>query len=356
MLKRRSARAVMCALLAGSSLMMGVEHASATPIGSLSYLPDHPDLYTAPSNLASSPDGSLWFTALPPGGDDPGNVIVRYLPGRDPVVYRIPDSPIGDRKPEGLTVAPDGSVWFTTSSNEIGHLDPSGAWQFFPLFENIRDPTAIAQGPDGNRWFIADYRLPNNTADGFLVTGVICRVTSTGDVTVFREPTWKLALPQSITSGPDGNVWFTVRWDDGAFPDEVGSITPTGAMRTYVVRHLSNPDGITAGPDGKVWVASVANSKIIRIAPRDGAALGTFHAPVVNDLVAGTDGNFWYTDSLSLYRMTPTGVSTKFPVKPATPELKDLVRGSDGALWFISYADSLSRLGMGAIGRLSVQG
>src|SRR5262245_38182118 len=65
----------------------------------------------------------------------------------------------------------------------------------FPLSANSR-PTSITTGPDGNLWF----------TEG--IGNQIGRITSAGAVTEFAIPTAG-SQPLSITAGPDGNVWFT---------------------------------------------------------------------------------------------------------------------------------------------------
>ena len=54
-----------------------------------------------------------------------------------------------------------------------------------------------------------------------------------------------------ITSGPDGNLWFT---EFGT--DKIGKINPsTDAITEYSNRDLDDaePDEITVGPDGNLW-------------------------------------------------------------------------------------------------------
>src|SRR5262249_22304680 len=59
-------------------------------------------------------------------------------------------------------------------------------------------------------------------------------------------------LPEGITAGPDGNLWFTER-----FTDKIGMINPTTHAITDFAGLTANcaPYGITAGPDGNLWFA-----------------------------------------------------------------------------------------------------
>ena len=53
-----------------------------------------------------------------------------------------------------------------------------------------------------------------------------------------------------MTLGPDGAVWFTQE-DDEVSTNQIGRITPRGAVSIYLVpTAYSDPYGIAAGPDG----------------------------------------------------------------------------------------------------------
>ena len=54
--------------------------------------------------------------------------------------------------PSGITVGPDGNIWFTEFLNgTVGRITPSGIMTEFPL-PSFRAVSGIAAGPDGNLW------------------------------------------------------------------------------------------------------------------------------------------------------------------------------------------------------------
>ena len=60
--------------------------------------------------------------------------------------------------PAGITVGPDGNLWFTETNgnqvgNIIGRITPSGVITKFPLQRNYAVPFGISPGPDGRIWF-----------------------------------------------------------------------------------------------------------------------------------------------------------------------------------------------------------
>src|SRR5579872_1341690 len=100
-----------------------------------------------------------------------------------------------------------------------------------------------------------------------------------------------------ITSGPDGNLWFTENYASGA-QTQIGRITPSGVTTYFSVPSGSSEGGITAGPDGNLWFTEYRTNKIGRITT--GGAFTEFSIPTggshPGDIHAGTDGNLWFTE------------------------------------------------------------
>src|SRR5207245_11434516 len=79
-----------------------------------------------------------------------------------------------------------------------------------------------------------------------------------------------LSGPDSITVGPDGNLWFTE--DSG---NKIGRITPAGVITEFPLppnlncppNGINSPLGITAGPDGNLWFTESYGHKVGRIPP-----------------------------------------------------------------------------------------
>jgi virginiamycin B lyase len=154
---------------------------------------------------------------------------------------------------DSITTGPDGNLWFTEyQTSQIGRMTPAGAIQEFPLPTANAQATSIIAGPDGNVWFTE------------VEANKIGRISPTGAIREFSLPPNALAsdtgyvgIPGSfdITSGPDGNLWFT---EQGT--GRIGRITPSGSIREYSrPTLLSCPapgglDSITSGPDGNIWI------------------------------------------------------------------------------------------------------
>lgn len=193
-------------------------------------------------------------------------------------------------------------------------------------------PFGITTGPDGNLWF--------TEIDGGNRIG---RVTPQGAVTEFSRGISPGAGPAWITTGPDGNLWFTE-----ARGDRIGRITTRGVVTEFRgISPRSYPAGITTGPDGNLWFTEAEGNRVGRITP--GGQVTEFSAGITPesaplDIAVGSDGNLWFTESQAdrIGRITTQGVVTEFPLGiPLTrdrfgliPRPGTIAAGPDGNLWF----------------------
>ncbi|MDA8430953.1 MAG: hypothetical protein M0T70_16985 [Geobacteraceae bacterium] len=107
---------------------------------------------------------------------------------------------------------------------------PTGSISEYAISASGSAPNAISSGPDGNLWY----------TDG---KGYIGKITTGGVITEYAVPVVG-SSPYNITSGPDGNLWFT---DIGGY---IGKITTSGVITMYVASFVGD---ITSGPDGNLW-------------------------------------------------------------------------------------------------------
>lgn len=168
-----------------------------------------------------------------------------------------------------------------------------------------------------------------------------------------------LPTPQGVTTGPDGNIWYT---DPGS--NKVGRLDPaTNVVTEFTLPTAgSNPIGITTGPDGALWFALFGTDAIGRLDPATGAItefpLAVGSGP--QEIVTGPDGNLWFTESLTdmIGQITPAGAVTEFAVPGAGSTPIGITVGPDDRLWFTQFgSDEIGAIGTdGAVEEFAVPG
>jgi streptogramin lyase len=200
----------------------------------------------------------------------------------------------------------------------------------------------ITTGADGNLWF-----TEGNVGQVHSV-GMINPTTHA--VSEFPTPTAN-SYPREITSGPDGNIWFTE-----FTANKLAMINPsTRAITEYSIPFGSQPWGITTGPDGNIWFAQHGGNTTTS------SAIGSFD-PTTHvfhsyptylgngnyigvgpfGITTGPDGNLWFaTYAGGVGSINPTThVINEFAIPGNQPNAQDITAGSDGNLWFSVYASN----------------
>ena len=220
----------------------------------------------------------------------------------------------------------------------------------FPTATAESLPQGITTGPDGNLWF-TEY-----------ATNKIGRITRTGAIGTgdeFTIPT-SSSGPVDITHGPMANdfrLWFTE-----SNSDKIGRITTTGAITETVAGTLpasSEPRHIAPGPDNDLWFTERSASKIARITPGF-AAYGDFATPTSNssplDIAPGHDGKMWFDEEVAgrvgrkAADTSPITIADEFALSvPIGSAPQGITPGPDGNIWFTEY-------GGNQIGRITPAG
>ena len=293
-----------------------------------------------PTGITGGP-GGLWFTEL----TNPGALAQLVVPGFTATEWDYYNSAIvGGREPAGVTLGPDGNLWFAQQkgTGTIVRFDPATQIATtFPTTTNASGVNDVAAGSDGAIWFTEN--LKNR----------IGRITVDGTMTEYAIPT-AASEPRGIRPGPDGALWFA---ESAAGVRKLGRIDPD----TKVITEFPLPSGshvpwdVVAGPDGAVWFSEVGAGGAIGRMTTGGTVTDEF--PVGGDLylpmnlTAGSDGNIWFTRPAppgSIGRVTAGGTVTLYPVPTVTSMPLDITPGPDGNLWFTETA------GTGGVGRITL--
>jgi virginiamycin B lyase len=263
--------------------------------------------FALPSNgvvgeIVAASDGNLWFT-----GPSEGEVSRISATGERTGFPLGQSGPNFELEVESIAPGSFGSLWAAIRSRRgakersiIEHLEPSGVMARFVMRRNIgvRD---IVVGPDGNLWFTERF------------FGRIGRMTPTGEVSLYplnsrnRRPAGLAhrRIPEQITVGPDGNLWFSERFD-GTFPGEknaIGRITTQGLISQFPLPGRSGTSLIAAGSEGPIWFTFEGSSggpRFIGSVTPGGAVSGPWCLPVScqlapNSIAAGPEGGLLFS-------------------------------------------------------------
>ena len=135
--------------------------------------------------------------------------------------------------------------------------------------------------------------------------------------------------PAGITTGSDGNVWFTAG-------SRLGRVTFDGSITWFDLPGVADTSSIVTGPDGNLWVLRNGAVEVFSISSgliAEYPFVGGFEA-VPSAFIVGPDGALWIGDGSrqSIWRLSTAGEFTEFSVAPVRP--RTLCSGPDGNLWF----------------------
>ena len=239
-----------------------------------------------------------------------------------------------------LTLGANGTPWFLDSAGGVvDNRTASGVIASYRL--NLsgccgapNTPGQFALGPDGNVWFFES-----------LGPAQVASVTPNGTVKYINLSG---AYPRNMAFARDGTLWFAT--GNGLERiDLAGNI-----LGTY-----NYPAGfVTTGADGNIWFTQ--NDAIGTINSTTGViTVHPIYEPVpgctfgcsrgIGAMVAGSDGAYWFVEAAvgSIGRLDPNGGFSEYPIYTARTRPFAISNGPDGNIWF-------SDTGSEKIGRLNI--
>lgn len=201
-------------------------------------------------------------------------------------------------------------------------------------------PQAITAGPGGDLWFTEHIgnRIGRISTRGALIEYAL----GGGPPYVYGPP--------DIAAGPDGDLWFP---ESGS--DRIARMTPRGVVTRFSagIGAGAFPMGITAGPDGNLWFTEYGAGRVGRITP--GGVVTEFATGITGGIpgpiAAGPGGDVWFAESgpdgiaSRVGRITPAGRVTEYRLGGAARSgISDVAAGPDGNLWFTLRGDRVGRI------------
>lgn len=295
---------------------------------------DVPSGVSGIGKITTGPDGSLWFTASSNNG-----ALVRLIVNPDFTAYPISSS---YRKPGSTTVA-GGDLWYIQSSPTypynnyyIGRMTTLGITSNYlvgyPAGSSNFIVRSLTTGQDGNVWF--NGKDNNNT----LYVGSLN--ISTGAIAFYPYSMPTYSPPGNLTLGSDGNLWYSVK---SAYSNNYSYIVyfnPSNSTTSIgkTLDSYADVSSLTSGIDGNLWFTNSYYNRVQYIIPSSGGG-GSYTIPTTNSqpggIVSGKDNNLWLIENTNgkIAKLTTSGVFTEYTL-PAGVSAYMLTTDSDGMLWF----------------------
>ncbi len=252
----------------------------------------------------------------------------------------------------------DETVYTSTTSSTILGRQGTAKVDYTPTYikkyadTTEADTNFITTGPDGNLWF-TDFGTPEI---GSIVpsTGAITHYT----VTSATSATSGDPEPEAIVAGPNDTMYFADFSSNAIGSISTSAAAVTGALtpitETPITTTNANPRGIVydAVCDANIWFTEYNGNKIGTLSTTT-MTITEYAVPTANaqpdQIACGDDGNFWFTEygANKVGQITPAGAITEYPLpSPSSAHGPiGIATGADGAMWVAeALGNSIARV------------
>jgi virginiamycin B lyase len=263
----------------------------------------------SPQQIVAGPDGALWFTAA-------SSEVGRMTTSGGLSLAPTPGT--GTRLPESITVGPDGALWYVDAFGPtLGRVTTSFGFSAFA--DTGYRPEGVATGSDGGLWVVES-------------TGnAVSRFATGGSVSRFPLPPKTTAPTSSIAAGPDGRLWFT-----GA--TTLGAITTAGVRSSYPLPGGTGgcPSALATKAGERIWFADYCRDRVGSATAAGAVDWYAFAGGGPEAIAFGPDGNLWIglAKTGQIVRMTPTATVLDVVSLLYAPQFGGIAPGPDGNMWF----------------------
>lgn len=299
-----------------------------------------PDANSATEYLAPDAQGRVWFAESGSGGaisalDPLTGIVSQYMP-------LTPNN-----TPVGVMVDPFGFVWFTEyGANNIARFNPStGLFQEFPIpFSpgNPPNPWLLTLAPDGSIWFSGDQQFSSTG------TGVAGRIDpNSGLITVYTLPKPPVGgtlqnHPKGIAADQSGNIWVAL-WDTDYLAElQVAPATAFGSLNSMISSGTSWTVQRTVAASSAATVGSMATV----VATSNTASTGSWVTTTTTSDTITKATAAWVSGTVLVAVPISGGTSSgpggdQSTIRTAfTPSLQSVTINADGSTTYVALATS----------------
>ncbi|HTA38975.1 MAG TPA: hypothetical protein VK760_07865 [Candidatus Acidoferrales bacterium] len=278
-------------------------------------------------------------------------IVIGAAPYTKPIALVDTDK-TGATKLSTLSVASPGTV-VTLSYDGTSFVNPivstkpasSNGWRFEPILRATEYPLPNGRASSTNA---STGRILAN-ADGtmtFLAYEALETVTSSGQITEQRLP----AYEYDIARGPDRRIWTIIQYAKG---DALARVNGDGTLAYFPLKNYQYSPFVL-GPDKNFWMygsTSGGSPAAVRVTPKgvETTIRIARNEENLSNLVAGGDGNVWFTgiggllpdsNTGNVVKVKPNGGYTIYQIpgnaQPCcSPYVTNPILGADGKLYAV---------------------
>jgi streptogramin lyase len=157
-------------------------------------------------------------------------------------------------------------------------------------------------------------------------------------------------VPNSIVTGPDGNLW--IAGNSGTYLQPKAAlfrVLPNGTITAVDVgpgdpanlNTLSQSAGVASGPDGNLWATvnlfpesgGARSGEIVRVRPADGSFATSALTSAVGAITTGSDSSLWFLETGGIGKMTTSLAFNVYSINAITDPTAALITGPFGDLY-----------------------
>jgi streptogramin lyase len=255
--------------------------------------------------IALQSDGHIWISEWSNQSETQPWVQLISRISQDGTTYHV--HPVAEHgNPRQLWCGTDDVLWFT-AGGVLGCIEPGEQPKYFP--PPFRSP-----------WRTIEANAIVGTSGGLLWIGFSNSIASfsPSSQTWNHFPMPSEEIPNMLSIGPDGAVWFT-----DFHHGKLGKLDNSGAIEIFDAP--GSPFGITTTSDEEIWITEFSGNRITRIDPQTGDLVDTVELPTAacqpQMLISGDAGELWYsmqTGGVGRVILEATGSSGKTTLNEET--------------------------------------
>ncbi len=290
----------------------------------------NPGAYVRLASVTATPNGSAWVTYR----DGEGISLV----AADASQTKTFSEPRYGGDSES-TLGPDGSLWFSDGSSVIQRITEAGNVRNFAATGEAGEIVSMTTS-GGSVWYAkfnpGTYTTPSRS-------GLIGKMSASGVATPFESP-YEDLLPSSLTPAADGGVWFTSDYG-------VGHLSRTGTYRMATMPKGHAADSLTVGPDGNLWFTDRALNQLGTItmasfaaasaSPYSSAPVAAGNGKIVKNRailrVSCTEGDQTCRGKVTVKQGKRTMAKGRYDVKPDKKKTVKVKLTRDGRKFFRTH-------------------